>query len=136
MTIQTFSADLDRFARKLQLNRRLVVRRVALEIHDGIVRRTPVDTGRARASWTMSEGSPAGGDVGLVRMTSAAAAASSLAAAASVGISGDRLVYITNNVEYIIALERGHSQQAPAGMVAVTMAEVEARIAAILRSLR
>lgn len=32
---------------------------------------------------------------------------------------------IANNVEYIQALENGHSQQAPTGMVAVTLAGIE-----------
>jgi len=32
-------------------------------------------------------------------------------------------IFIVNNLVYIIPLEHGHSQQAPAGMVGVTIAE-------------
>lgn len=36
------------------------------------------------------------------------------------------VVYLANNVEYAAALEGGHSQQAPQGVVAVTVAELQA----------
>ena len=39
-----------------------------------------------------------------------------------------------NNLPYIEALENGHSQQAPLGMAAVTLAEVAAEIDAILEA--
>lgn len=42
---------------------------------------------------------------------------------------------IFNNVEYINMLEYGHSQQAPAGMVRVTIAEFQAFVAAAVASL-
>jgi hypothetical protein len=40
-----------------------------------------------------------------------------------------QVVYITNNVDYIIKLEEGHSQRAPSGMVSVTLAEMESYLA-------
>lgn len=66
----------------------------ALRIFEKIVSRTPVDTGKARDSWTLKD-------------------------------EGDAFV-VENDVPYIGALERGHSKQAPGGMVAITLAEERA----------
>jgi len=38
------------------------------------------------------------------------------------------MITIYNNLEYIEALENGHSQQAPAGMVAVSLAEFNIKL--------
>lgn len=47
-------------------------------------------------------------------------------------IDGSQQIFILNNVEYIEALEEGHSQQAPAGMVRISIAEVELEINTIV----
>jgi hypothetical protein len=89
-----------------------VFKSVALDVFGKIVFRTPVDTGHARANWQATVGSPADGVVQSAQPPAAIAAA---------GL--DDVIYITNNVEYVEALEHGHSQQAPAGMVKVTVNE-------------
>ena len=96
---------------------------VARAVLTGIVARTPVGTGHARANWKVSIGSPAAGVVAGGDPSGAATLANGVAA-----IMADRdpfsTVWITNNVPYIETLEQGSSSQAPAGMVAVTAAQL------------
>ena len=41
------------------------------------------------------------------------------------------VIYITNNVDYINELDKGTSQQAPNGMVSLTINEVQAQLKAL-----
>jgi hypothetical protein len=88
-------------------------------IFDGIVSRTPVLTGSARANWHARLGGP---DVSVVKNEPGAPPLpapsfpfSSLPAYAK--------VYISNATPYIMELEYGWSRQAPYGMVRVTLAQ-------------
>lgn len=83
----------------------LVLRRVGLEMLNRITKRTPVDTGRARDGWMMSEG----------RFDEMKA-------------PGVHTISIGSNVPYIIPLEYGHSGQAPSGMVRITMQELHGKL--------
>jgi hypothetical protein len=123
------------FARKLGLKIDVVARRVAIDLFDRIVLRTPVDTGRARASWQIGIGKAStfvrgknynnpGGAAGDARQQHA-----NLARFKSG--NGNR-IFISNNLPYIGALEFGHSDQAPHGMVRISVAEVKAEIQARL----
>jgi hypothetical protein len=135
--IQSFAIDLDQFARTLRINLRLVVKRTAFNLFGKIVRRTPVDTGRARASWDMTVGAPSARSLPPLseneRMTKSEATSAAMAnRLADYGIVSLEPIYIINNVEYIGWLEHGKSRQAPAGMVQISLAEVEAEMAKTL----
>ena len=93
---------------------------LGIQVFKGIVLKTPVDTGRARANWMISEGSP---QVATVLGTQAPATPSPM------DFKGGSRIFITNSLPYIVPLEYGHSKQAPAGMVRVTLAEVQAQAA-------
>jgi hypothetical protein len=117
-----FTADLNRFKGKFVNRATIAHHAVVLEMATRIINRMPVDTGRARANVTVSGGGGAdltndyspdvGGEVTITRVTGVVAGTA----------SGETLV-ISNNVPYILALEFGHSQQAPNGMFAITVAE-------------
>lgn len=117
----TFALDLSKFAAKAGGNMDLVVRKVSLDLMARVIRRTPVDTGRARANWqvaieTIPVGEVEGSDKsGAKTLTAAAATVQSM-------IAG-HVVYLVNNVPYIGVLEDGSSKQAPAGMLEVTLQE-------------
>jgi hypothetical protein len=102
-----------------------VIRKACIDLYTKIVMRTPVDTGRARASWQIST-SGVGSNV-----WEGGASASEIASNINQNVSDFRVeinadtVTIYNNLEYISFLENGHSQQAPTGMVAVSLAEFE-----------
>lgn len=88
-----------------------------------VVERTPAVTGHARGNWQVSIGGPATGVVAGADPSGAATLANGVTT-----IMADRdpfaTVWITNNSPYIQRLEQGNSQQSPAGMVALTVAEL------------
>lgn len=70
---------------------------------------TPVDTGHARANWTLSAGAPA---FGAVTGKGDGGVASVIA-----WDLGDGPLFVNNNAPYILRLNDGHSKQAPAGFI-------------------
>ena len=118
-----------------------VVRRVVMQVFIDIVRRTPVDTGRARAAWQFSTGSPSGkippaGDYPQLHgrdITKSAVAAAVSGAIATIETAPETVWYIANNVEYIQALEAGWSNQAPAGMLGLALQELSTQLERRLR---
>lgn len=104
-------------------------RKITFEAFTRIVQRTPRDTGRAANSWIVSVGEPddtvadqgAGGRTGdppnAFQLAEAAARLRALKA-------GDDS-YVQTNLDYPQYLEDGSSRQAPAGMVRVTVMEIE-----------
>lgn len=67
--------------------------------------RTPIDTGMARAGWERFPPGPS--EPGTAQ-------------------------WVFNNVPYIVALEYGHSRQAPEGMARITAAEMQQRVPEIV----
>lgn len=116
--MSNFNADLARFIKKTDLAADVVVRKVALQVYAGVTKKTPVDTGRARANWNMS--------VGSVDYSVDEEATKVQRPALKKG-DGEKAIYITNNLPYIQVLEEGSSTQAPNGMVEVTLNEVRSQ---------
>lgn len=135
-----FKADLAAMADELDIKLATFLKKITIEAFKGIVILTPVDTGRARASWALGIGAPSdfvppeipkegraaintlkhAGKVPHPVFPKATPDYSQLAS-----IDGTQPVFITSNLEYIEALENGHSKQAPAGMVRITVAALE-----------
>ena len=84
--------------------------------------RSPVDTGRFRANWTLSIGSP---DT-TTREAFGTWVPQNNSTMESYPVAGYPMVYLQNNLPYAIPLEEGSSMQAPGGMVAITTAELAA----------
>jgi hypothetical protein len=99
----------------------LAIRKIALELFKRVIYKTPVDKGRARANWQVSIGAPADGAVEIDDKNGSATM--SRAVADSRGFKAGDTIFLTNNLPYIMRLEEGSSQQAPAGMVALTVQE-------------
>jgi hypothetical protein len=119
----SFSLDIKEFAKATELELELVTRKIALDAYARVTRKTPVDTGRARANWNVGAGKP---DLSTIE-----AGESSPPPSLSKG-DGEEAIYITNNLDYIFELEDGSSKQAPRGMVNVSMLELEAGIKNVL----
>lgn len=102
---------------------RMGVQKIAMQCLRGIVFRTPVDTGRARSNWHVSIGEPD------LEQSEAASAEATVSAGTGViaGANPFGIIYISNGLPYIKALEFGHSKQAPAGMVRLTLDQVAAQ---------
>lgn len=101
-----------------------VQRAVALELLSRVVLKTPVDTGRARGNWQLTVNTTTDSVLETVDKEGAATSAAGLGELSKVTPFG--YVALQNNVPYILALEEGSSSQAPGGMLAVSLDEVEA----------
>lgn len=125
-----WESNIHRFSRKIGVNANLVVKKLAIELFKLIVLKTPVDTGRARASWNIS----AGVIDTSVMPPGEYAKNEALAKAKESALGGmARVIWITNSLPYILALEHGHSSQAPAGMVGLSVEEIENYLETVIR---
>ena len=93
---------------------------------------TPIDTGRARVSWTISFGAPVDGDVGPGKYPNSAPYVSRAVSTIKAWQLVNGSLFISNSVPYIEELDKGHSVQAPNGF---TVQAVES-IQKVLRTAR
>jgi hypothetical protein len=112
----TFALDIEKFSKDVGLEINLVVRKISLDAYTRVTKKTPVDTGRARANWNLSVGY-------IDTKTTKSVMQKSPMLSKNTGLT--KAIYITNSLPYINALEHGHSKQAPRGMVGVTMNELK-----------
>lgn len=98
--------------------------RLVFAAERGVKQRTPVDTGFARNSWFTEVGD------GATRSDNGGSGQPE-AAQVLAGAKAFDAVTVANGAKYIGRLEDGHSQQAPRGMVAVTIADLESRFRVI-----
>ncbi len=95
---------------------------LAMGVLRRVVLKTPVDTGRARGNWQVTVSSPAEGEVDVTDKRGRDTIANGKAGMADARYSG--IIWLTNNLAYILSLEGGWSQQAPVGMLAVSLEEM------------
>lgn len=129
-----WSLDLSKYAKARKEQIKDVQRGFAFNLYSSIVKKTPVDTGRARGNWNIS---PDKDDTTVKERTTPQYTSKEQVKAPS----GDGSIFISNNVPYICKLEYGgypnppkkgngkttggYSTQAPEGMVGVAMANAE-----------
>jgi hypothetical protein len=89
-----------------------VIRKATYDLFSSAVRMSPVDTGRFRANWNVSYGTP---DASESASTNAGRGVSEAAKALTLPVGG--VVYLTNGLPYARRLEYGWSKQAPYGMI-------------------
>ena len=118
----SFSIALQGFEKKAGQKMKQTIQKISMEAFKRIIMRSPVDTGRFRANWGCSIGSPFSGISDATDKSGGATASN--AAATVTGWNAQGSVFLCNNLPYSIVLEYGHSQQAPAGMVRVTITEM------------
>lgn len=110
MSSGSFSADVSAWVKKAGDKADAFCRVFCSELASRVVERTPIDTGAARSGWQPGINGSIIGDAYTVTLAAAHVKA------------GDTFT-MTNNVAYIRRLEWGWSQQAPNGMVRITLAE-------------
>lgn len=126
-----FEKSLDNWVKETDLLFKDILKRLAFEIQDRVIDRTPVDSGAARASWNLTVRTP-NTEVQEPPKRKKRGRKAALEAARSLrkGLPDfdpyNDTIWLTNATPYILHLEHGSSKQAPVGMVAVTIAEVEA----------
>lgn len=117
-----FSADLSRFADQIEGGMAVFRRRVILGLKEKVERKTPVDTGRLRASWAASDSAPSSyvpseGEAGLGPVEGTFSQAFDIS-------------FLVSNLPYAAVMEFGGSKQAPQGMVRISLAELETELEA------
>ncbi len=143
--IVQFQADIAALATKIKQAPAVVVKKLAVEAFSSITELTPVDTGRARASWAMSLNAPSDflpPDLDPKQRSEwkkKKGTKEPIFATAEVDytvlarVDGKQPLYIVSNLVYIEPLEEGHSAQAPAGMVRITLAALEIGVERLLQ---
>lgn len=120
--MSTFNLDISNFIDKTSKTADAEVRKICLDLLTGIVLKTPVDTGRARANWFTSIGSPS---ANITEATDPSGSSSISSSMSAISKATGNVLWITNNLPYIYRLEfEGWSKQAPAGMVRVTVNDI------------
>jgi len=114
-----FARALEALGEKIETDVSMLIRKVLFDLLGEIMKGTPVDTGRARGSWSMdtdwSEWELPEGDYRNMDLGAAVARIMQ-----EVSLSDHYVLF--NNLDYIEALENGHSKRAPAGFVAKALA--------------
>lgn len=120
--MSTFKLDVSKFIDKASETADAEVRKICLDLLTGIVLKTPVDTGRARANWFTSIGSPS---INVTESTDPSGSSTIANSLSAISEATGNILWITNNLPYIYRLEfEGWSRQAPAGMVRVTVNDI------------
>lgn len=134
-----FGLNVDKWAKKFNVATDQLVTAIALRAFENIVRRTPVGDpdlwqsgapkgyvgGTARNNWFLSIGQRDTTEKNAKPDSGGNEAFASLTALAG-GRDPKAVIWLNNNLPYIRRLEYGWSTQAPAGMVRVTLAEIQA----------
>ena len=123
-----FTGDVLRIARDLTKQQlQPFVKKIALQVLRGVVLKSPVDTGRFRANWQVSIGSPIETELDAVeprRVNQGGGDTLAKGRATILNAPQIDVVWLSNNVPYAERLENGYSKQAASGVVAVTLEEI------------
>lgn len=125
MALGRFAVQVEQWVAKSKKNSDQAVRAISLELFKRLVLKSPVDTGRFRGNWNVGLGAPTS-TIDEEKKDTDGAETIAAAQAALENAKAGEAVFLTNHLPYAVALEYGHSGQAPNGMVRVTMEEVGA----------
>lgn len=141
----SFSTDITDWAVKTRLSRDVVVRKLALDAFAGILKRSPVRTGRFRSSNRLSIGradtsvAPDFGDPVDKAKSYPGGLEFEVARGEVMQLKFGTTVHITNNLPYAVPLEDGSSKQTnsmPGGIYQATFDELVAKLSQTIRSAR
>ena len=100
-------------------------KRVAVDLTRNLVLNTPVDTGRARANWIVTVGKPSNRTLQITDKTGSKTVAK--AEKINIPAEGD-LIFISNNLPYIVYLDKGTDKMAPFNIVQRSLKAVANRV--------
>lgn len=108
------------------------LREIIIELGGSLIRMSPVDTGRFRGNWQFSITTPSAGTLDTLDPNGEQATARLVGD--SIEFRAGATGFIVNNLPYAIPLEYGHSDQAPAGMVQITLARFQQIVEEAIRN--
>lgn len=118
-----FERSIENFIKKAKRNPELVVRQITIKLYSQIILASPVDTGRFRMNWQVSNTNPATGIL-IADDPSGSRAIGRMTHYVTTSPEWENFCF-TNNLPYAEKLEFGSSQQAPQGMVRVTVSRFQ-----------
>lgn len=124
MNLKQLSAKMHGYSKLIRTNTVKKKRVISLAISSDVTLATPVDEGRARSNWQASVSSPITetidayfpGEKGSTAAVNAQAAIDQQQSAVNQA-KVEESIFITNNLPYIIPLNRGHSPLAEPGYI-------------------
>ena len=96
------------------------IRAVTIGLFSSVIKMTPVDTGRAKGNWQCTITNPA---TEVINRNGEGAALGEVLSV--VPQHAGNKVFLSNNLPYIERLEYGYSNQAPSGMVRISIDRFE-----------
>lgn len=134
MSAKQFGFELDKA--KLETEEKIndAISLIAMYCLRGVVKKSPVDTGRFRSNWQVSKNVERSGTIDVGKEAQSKTVQRGMATIEGFDLSSDTAIHIQNNLPYARRLEHGHSKQAPQGMVGLTLTEAMQRYARILIS--
>lgn len=128
-----FANQVRRFSEKTKAKMDKAVRRLSLEMFSNVIHMSPVDTGRFKANWQPAIGGMPTGVIEAVDPSGTVVIAKVQGVVKGVEV-GD-VIYMVNNLPYARRLEEGWSNQAPSGMVALTVQRFRPIAEAVFRDI-
>lgn len=131
-----FSLDLRRAIEAAKDQQEVIIKKIVIDLFSDVIAKSPVDTGRFRGNWQCGINSRPTGTVSAVDRTPAGSHGGNADAQMAVKVStakGAKEFWLVNNLPYAGVLEYGRangqpgSQQAPAGMVRISLAAFNAK---------
>ena len=144
----SFASELSNFTAKAESNTEQVFRASTISLFSRIISRTPVKSGRLKGNWQIDINQPATGDVSDSDTTPINTLDGGSKRKVASGVMRANLndsIYMVNNLPYARIIEAGRvprssgttgSTQAPAGMVAVSVAEFNREVEKQARKLK
>ena len=131
--MSSFADQLRMFEAKTLDKMNRAVRKITLDAFSEVIMMSPVDSGRFRGNWQPAIGSVPSGTVELLDPSGNIVIAKVQGVVA--GMNAGDVIYMANNLPYAQRLEHGWSQQAPAGMVRLTVQRWQPIADAVIRQI-
>lgn len=129
-SVDAFGKALQEIVDSVETDFRLIVRKVMFDLLSDLTKENPKDTHRCAASWNIdthwSDWQEPPGDYRGVDLS---ARAQQIVAA----LPDSDIYVLYNNIEYLMALEDGHSSQSPSGFITNAMAALAGHLSAAAR---
>jgi len=141
--MSTFTLDIDRFLSRVDINANTVIKKLTLGIARSVIEKSPVDTGRFKGNWQLGINEKPSGTIDDASEFDRSESGTARTTAPSLVRIKNKLperpagsvLFITNNLDYAEKLENGSSQQAPSGVVEITVLEFQRYVNEAVREL-
>lgn len=132
MTAKQFTLQLNKEIADTEEKIEDAIALIALDSLRGVVRKSPVDTGRFRGNWIVSKNAANTTSSQVADKNGGQTITKGSGVIDTFKMNADSRIIIQNNLPYANRLENGWSKQAPNGMVALTVAEMQRKYRNVL----